>query len=396
MALEYGLEKAVIVQTHREGPGKALFLQELARICAFNNLASEAEDYGSRALMMARKTGPIEAHIDSLTTLAMIGGQFNPDKVAMLDQAVELAEEHGLPTQESKALNNRAVARFLNFADFVGAFDDYNRAVDIIHRIGDFFSEQYFLGGLVLMSIFLGRYNLSHKLLARLGRMLAETSDPGPLFFRYHGIKALISFDFGDYDSSFQQSQAVFREAEAKNNSSYKVWANLLIARILLFREDAIQAIKHLEDVVVESRGVENYSEHEVNSYLVIAHTLAGDLLKASELITISENRLRESGWPLYDRTLFIRAKAHFAAANKQWNDSWNLFEEAVEQFHKMNRPWLVAKTRQEWGETHLLRAEPEDKIRGHHLISEAAQDFDALDIPMRVDACRQILETLK
>jgi hypothetical protein len=147
--------------------------------------------------------------------------------------------------------------------------------------------------------------------------MLAETSDPGPLFFRYHGIKALISFVLGDYDSSLQGSQVVFREAEAKNNSSYKVWANLLIARIFLFREDTIQAIKHLEDVVVESRGVENYYEHEVNSYLVIAHTLAGNLLKASELVTTLENRLRESGWPLYDRALSIRAKAHFTAANK-------------------------------------------------------------------------------
>jgi hypothetical protein len=58
-----------------------------------------------------------------------------------------------------------------------------------------------------------------------------------------------------------------------------------------------------------------------------------------------------------------------------------------------MKRPWLVAKTRQEWGETHLLRAEPEDKIRAHYLISEAAQDFDVLDIPVGADACRQILE---
>jgi hypothetical protein len=61
-----------------------------------------------------------------------------------------------------------------------------------------------------------------------------------------------------------------------------------------------------------------------------------------------------------------------------------------------MNRPWLVAKTRQEWGETHLLRVGPEDKIRAQHLIGEAAQDFDALDIPVRADACRQILKTLK
>lgn len=93
---------------------------------------------------------------------------------------------------------------------------------------------------------------------------------------------------------------------------------------------------------------------------------------------------------------MFIRAKAHFTAANKQWDNSWNLFEEAVEQFNKMKRPWLVAKTKQEWGETHLLRAEPEDKIRGHHLISEATQDFDDLDVPVRADPCRQILATLK
>jgi tetratricopeptide (TPR) repeat protein len=393
--LNFARQKAAGIEDLQDGPGHAFFLHELARLFYFNDMPIESEAISRRALAMSRKVGAISVQIDSLITLALSGGQFSSERIGLQDEAVELAKKHDLPAQEARARNNRAVYRVYSLGDFLGAYEDYNRGVELSHRIGDLYQEQFWLGGSVFASIYLADYGSSETMLKDLGQMLEETVDPGPLFLRYSMGSAMLDIYRGEHDEALIVIQEISRKAQEQNHTPYIIWADLATSRVMLARGESTQAISSLEAALSLSGGVEDYYDHRVRSELIVAYSMGGDIDLADKLVNESEIKIQEAGSPPYDGAHFSRAKAHYAAAVGSWTESWRYFEQAIEAFKEMRLPWHQAKTMEEWAEAHLLRGLPEDKNLAKELYEGAAQGFEDIDLATMAASIRNTIESL-
>jgi predicted ATPase len=385
-----------------ETAGLAELLHEAGRAYLFNGAdlrrpSPEVRKYCERALAMAQRFGLIDIQAESLTTLALVVGQSTPEGMAMLRQAIDLAEPVGLYAAAGRAYFNLSGGVLDGTGDFKQGFAYMRHAADLYRRTGQ-------------------------TLLALDTLLQAEEN-------------ALL---FGDFNSVERSLESVRQEARSLPNAeSVLLAANAVQAGLLMYRGEWEQAAELIQSTEGRARELSAKSKHLRPGSLLMTQAFiameserwqsAAETLR--QLLSDSDFRVgNDEVGPLTILTLVLArggdlgaARAALAEAKTIAGDPPKLFaplqlhwaegevllqsgnlDEAIAHMQAalaegaaQKMPWFEARLRERCADIYRLRQQPGDAEQAAQHLRQALAIFENLRAPRYADRVRAELQSL-
>jgi serine phosphatase RsbU (regulator of sigma subunit)/class 3 adenylate cyclase len=376
--------------------GIAHLVHEAARAYLFNGLSREARQLCLQALEMARKLGNDEVQADSLATLGLFHDQKPEEALAVLTEAVQIANSANLLNQEARAHNNMAAILANNANDFLAAREHYQRSVELKRLMGSTAGELLSLGGSADVSLYLGDFAAVEAVFPLLRKLSKEVADPGPSVFHIRKIEALLLRYRGNLSEAAHQLNALQGEERQRGNLQNLIEVDCHLAETvleshILSGSAEVEAWDEAERMLLEARKISGGGIGRKIwpcCLLSMIQSYKGNIEAANILL----DEAREAVSPqtsAIDQGWLLITEARLAAAGQNWAEMMAACESACMLFEDLSMRWWRARILMEWARAYTSRAEPEDYKRARALLREASSLFSE----MGVDNYRSIVE---
>jgi tetratricopeptide (TPR) repeat protein len=355
-------------------------LHETARAYYFNGLGQQGLPLSERALSMARAAGDARIQADILATQGLLL-DFDPQQTdagqAALEQAIALAQTHGLLFQEARARNNLATILGPVRGDPRAARDQVRQAHRLAHQMGDQASELFTGSHAVNYGILLGDLVQVDHELTRLEGLREALIDPGIGDTELRLARRLLEFARGYPEQSVEGLRLLQRSARERGDLQ-SIWAvsfNLAAALIELSEYTEAEAA-----AVEAGRGTApDLGSHASSRVLEsISHAKRREVEDARRLLDEAK-RLAPVEIFVFHAVDVARAEAQLAVAESRWSEAWTAFEQVVSRYGEMGMRLGRARGLRDWAEGHLARGEAEDIEGARELLSQARAEFESI-----------------
>jgi tetratricopeptide (TPR) repeat protein len=355
-------------------------LHETARAYYFNGLGQKGIPILERALAMARAAADVRIEADILATVSLLP-LASPEQTdaaqAALEQAIELAQSHALPFQESRARNNLAIILGPVRGKPRAAVEQLERAQQLAHQMGDLSSELFTGGHGANYRIQLGELSEVAAEHGQLESLRQAMIDPGVGDTELQISRFMLERARG-YPKEASQGLRLLLEAARESSDLQSLWAvGFNFAEALIELSDYAEA----EAAAVEaSRG----TAPDLGSQAL--PRVLQSIIHAKRFRPDDSRRLLDEAKSLAPIENFafhavdvLRAEAQLGVAERNWLGAWTSFEQVVSRFGEMGMRLGRARGLRDWAEGHLARGEAEDIDRARKLLTEARAEFESM-----------------
>lgn len=364
-----------------ESSGLAALLHESARTYYFSGLPEEANNYGQQALAMAGRLNVVEVKAEALVTMAMVSPISPSEQLAMLREAIQLAEPAGMLLTAMRAYNNLANT-LEQMGELPSARDYYQRAAEIAHQRGGAAEELFVAAQAAEMTLALGDFEAVTQLLpglAQLRQTAGENAAGSNSLSRTEGL--LLRFR-GEWDNGL----AALRDYQSRSRQRgdlQQLWiANETIAEVLLDRNRLAEAeAALLEGLAISERGLGS----GVLSRCLLATVYArqGKPAEAEQALIAARQEAGEQP-TLPQREFLHLAEAEVQKANGRWPEALAAYNAAASDQARMGKRWYQATTLRLMAAVYLARDAAGDEEQGQTLMEKARRIFRELKVGTR------------
>ncbi len=355
-------------------------LHEAARAYYFNGLGQRGIPVSERALAIAKAVGDARIQADVLATQGLLF-DFDPQQTdaaqAALEQAIELAQTHGLLYQESRARNNLATILGPVRGDLRAARDQVKRANKLVHEMGDLASELFTGSHAANYGIMLGDLDQVDHELVLLEGLREAVIDPGVGETNLQLSMRILEHARGHTRQSVEGFKSLQQKARESGDVRLLWWVDVYFAAALLDLSEYADA----ETAAVEAgqgTAPDLGSQALPRVLQAITHAKRGNVGRARQLLNEAKSLAPVETFAFHAVDV-ERAEAHLAIAERKWPEAWTAFELVVSRYNEMGMRLGRARGLRDWAEGHLARGEAEDIERARELLSQARAEFESV-----------------
>jgi tetratricopeptide (TPR) repeat protein len=375
-----------------ESPEMAELLHETARACYFNGLPDEAASLCRQALEMAERMSAVRVQAEALTTLGILPSLLYEESLAVLSQAIELAESAGLLKQAARAHNNLGST----LIDFEAGREHFLRAAELARQRGDILAGSHYTWNAAWWSLRLGDLAAAEEILLSLRELRDVAVELGTVTSGLRWLEVMLLRDKGELAQAIEGLQSLLTEAREAGNLQGLAWGYVILAEACIWEEvgeeEEIEATLQ-EALDLGERGMG--TTVRAKSLQSVQRARQGEPEAARHLLSEAQEQAAEQGNLVGGEPYLSWAEANLAMAEGQWPEALAAFEATVDTLGRRNQRWRRARTLIDWAEAHLARAEPGDRERAGELLREAAAEFEAMGAPLYVQRVKARLEEL-
>ncbi len=376
-----------------ESPDQADLLHELARACHFNGLPDEAAPLCRQALEMAERLGAVRVQVEALATLGVLPSLTYEESVAVLSQAIELAESARLLDQAARAHNNLGSC----LVDPEVSREHFLRAAELDRQRGEVVGEFFYAFNAADCSIALGDFAAVEEAYSSLRELATTIKDPGTIItMRLRGLEPVLLRHRGDLAAGIEGLQSV-RE-EARSGGDLQTLAEMNGQLIFAYLSEGYGDEEEIEATLQE---LAELGERGMGTG-VLAQCMRGVRLARQgepeagrRLVAAARNQAVEQGELVRWEPYLSWCEAHLALREEQWPEALAAFQATYDALDSMKARWYQARVRIDWAEAHLARGEPGDRERAVELLREAEASFEAMGAHGYLERVRGRLEEL-
>jgi predicted ATPase/predicted Ser/Thr protein kinase len=392
--LEFAREGLALVEGLPDGPGFAYLLAETSRACYFNGLPEDSNEYGTRALEMAKRLNLPEIKIEALSTLALLPQQTPEISIRLLKEAAQLAESSHLPRSATRALNNLSISSFQLFADLPEAKHAMQQAVDIARQVGNREEEMFYLSNIVMYLLLENQIRAAENEESALRNLLKSIPDAGMGAAAFNHFYSILLMEQGNLDQAIEFTLNKL-EHERKTGDLQRLEGSLsIIVQISLITDDFEHGKPAAEEMVLLSeKGMA--SVVEAHSFLSVIFSREGDTHQARVHYLLAAAEMDKTQITYFDKIWIRLAQAELSAAEGKWEEAWVTYEELIRFAAEINFLWNVTLAKLAWISAHLRRGEPEDLKEAKEMLTEALSGFQEMGADGFVELVQEKLNTL-
>ena len=365
-----------------ESSGLAMLVHEAARANYFNGFPTQASQLCRQALTMARRLENIEVRADALTTLGILQDTPPEEALMALQQAVELAEAHGLLHIASRASLNLGTMTRLIHGDMHAARTHFFHSAELSRRRGSI--QEEFLAGIATagVSLYLGELQEVESVLKTLEELQKSLPDPAAARLEWNNMQAALRNMRGEFSEAIPILRSGIAEARQRGD----------LQSMIGFIDGFVEA--HL--LLDQSQSILDWGEVEAALESAQEVSLRGIVDKAwictqSSVLKSRQKKFQEArGWlqeahltvgekPNWFLDVLIdQAEVELAMAEKRWDDALDCFNALAAQKSKLSyfySGWMLVL----WADTLMSRGEPADLEQAQTYLLEAQVVFEKM-----------------
>jgi tetratricopeptide (TPR) repeat protein len=361
-----------------DSPEMADLLHETARAYAFNGRQSEGQPLCDRALEMADQTGAVVVQAEALITRALLDDIQSKEASRLLEQAIQLCQEHDLLAQESRACNNLSISLGAH-GDIKACRENLRRARELSGHVGDLGMELFAAANELFWAIWQGELDYVGDQLTDLEVTLESMIDPGTAGSLYNRVGAFWLWAKGDAEESINRLREL--KVEAEESGDLQGLSNVTNFSFGPLNEmgEYEEAAAYLDEAIqVSDRGMGGKIYPRMLKLSL--PQIQADTMMSQQLM---EEIREEAGQndTLTNRTWLYYAEAHDLATKGQWQEANKSFKVSMELASKMDFK-LTAHWMRTWSERLIESKTPENLRRAREHLGRARTLFEEMGAP--------------
>ncbi|MDE3090540.1 MAG: hypothetical protein KGJ80_14255 [Chloroflexota bacterium] len=364
-------------------------IHQTARECYFNGLRDEARMLSQKSMKIAESVGDVHIQAESLITLELaVHGNNYEESIALLNQAIGLAESAGLIAIAARAYHNLGVRLSGDLGDHRGARENFLKSADLDHRMGRASGELWRLSLATFQSLNLGELAEVEEILPSLRLLKSQIAEPGTGGLYFSGLEATLLRYRGELDEAIPHTRVNQKLTREKGDLQTLGALNNLLADMMIELErwdEAEQALKESTEIGDRLIGAAVPPRCQLST----VYARQGRVDDAKQILEEARAKARDNPPPMQSFWLSL-ASARLASAQTQWQEAFAAYENATKFLRERGIRWIYAQTLREWAGAHLARNAPGDRERARELLSEALEEFEEMKVEKYAEKVRQ------
>jgi len=395
--LALGQEGIRALEGAPDSQGLADLYHEAGRAYYFNGRAAEALPIVRRSLEMSEKTGALAVRVEALISLGTAGATTSlaplQECIQLLERAVELARSHGLPDQESRALNNLSVIRTHFLGDLSQTRERLQRAEELSRNTGSVGIALYYGSGACFYSLLQGDLDWASKRLPALLESQRELPTAIASGLNVQAAQGMLLRQAGQLDEALEHLRHLDQAARAAGEY------NAVYTTAVYFADAALEIGKYHEEALGMldqlHRGHQYGGPVWPLAQVARLHAAQGDLAEAKAVLQEARDKAGAGSFGLSPVWLGL-AEAQLARAEGMTEQAAAAYQRCVEAAGKAGMRWHQAWVKRDWAEALIAEAggratEPALKLHG-----EARAEFDTCGAPIYAERVNARLAELR
>jgi predicted ATPase len=394
--LALGKEGMQALEGAPESQGLADLYHEAGRAYYFNGLANEALPIVSRSLEMAERTGALPVQVEALISLATAGASTSlaslQECIQSLERAVQLARSHGLPDQESRALNNLCVIRTNFLGDLSQTRERMQRAEELSRSTGSVGIALFYGGNACFYSLLQGDLKWASERLSALQEAQRELPTAITSGLTVQAVQGMLLRESGQLDEALDHLRQLHQAA--REAGEY----NTVYTTAVYFADGALEVGEHFDEALGMldqlHRGHQYGGPVWPLAQVVRLHTARGDLAQAKAVLQEARDKAGEGSFGLSPVWLGL-AEAQLARAEGMTEQAAAAYQRCAEAAGKAGMRWHRAWVKRDWAEALINAAKGETSAKSQELLEEARSEFEACGAPIYAERMATRLKDL-
>jgi tetratricopeptide (TPR) repeat protein len=402
-SLKLAIEAIAAVEGLPPGRELAALLHQAGQAYFFAGDPEQARPLCRQAFALAEHLGELEIQADVLCTLGLIFMNNHPEQaLASFQEAIELAEAHGYIWTASRAHNNLGLFLFEQWGDLRSALPHFERAVEIVRKLGFSEEELFFLHNIALCYLKAGDLADADEIHPVIDKLLAEVADPtvhGPNQRFYQGFLLGLR-------GQWRKALALQREAlrEARNRGDLYIVFDVSTASLVPLLLDMHQFLANRDLQEADSILKEALDIGKKALFVggIVAPNCLLSAIRSRQRQLEQARRLLDEARAVFDRTPSYRsqgilafAQAELNAAGKLWPETMDAYQALVNLMKESGQSWEEARACLYWADACVARGELDDSERARQLYRRALDLFSEIGAPGYAKVAKQRLSAL-
>jgi len=395
--LALGKEGMQALEGAPKSPGLADLYHEAGRAHYFNGLAGEALPILTRSLEMAENTGNLAVQVEALISLGTAGASslLSPlqECIQSLERAVELARAHGLPDQESRALNNLSVTETHYLGDPSRTREYMQRAELLARSTGSVGIALFYGANACGYSLFQGDLKWASERLSALQEAQRELPTAITSGLTVQAMQGTLLRQAGQLDEALEHLRQLDHAAHVAGEY------NTVYTTAIYFADASLEIGRHHEEAL--SMLDQLHRGHQYGgpvwplAQVARLHAARGDLAQAKAVLQEARDKAGEGSFGLSPVWLGL-AEAQLARAEGMTEQAAAAYQRCVEAAGKAGMRWHQAWVKRDWAEALIDEANDEASAKAQELLEEARSEFEACGAPIYAERIDARLQELK
>jgi predicted ATPase len=361
------------LQGEPDSPDLALFLAEAARAYRFNR-RDLAEQYGRRALEIARELGVPAAEAEALSALAVLPGISVEESLSMIREAVDVAERYHLLLTAMHTHYTYGVHLDFRKGNISESHQHYLRALEIARKIGSGHLEIKYLTRTADLYSEAGRFDKIEAILEELEDLLSIYRDfrMGQAYRMWR--KLALDFDRGDFATATSKTDTIIDTIEKSGrkdgliNGLTTKWHQQSRLRQYVQAERTARKMIEINETFDPDNPIPKIR-------LVLSLLRLGRADEAHLEAGMLTEQTLEHGF--YEWTLYRLMHAELVAADSDWKSAFDIYKEVADTYSKRELLTSRAYLLLDWAELHLRRGTEADRLHARTRLEDARIFFD-------------------
>ncbi|MGH2619817.1 MAG: hypothetical protein ACRDHG_04500, partial [Anaerolineales bacterium] len=394
--LALGQEGIRALEGAPDSQGLADLCHEAGRAYYFNGQAGEALPILTRSLEMAEKTGALAVQVEALISLGTAGITTSlaplQECIQSLERAAELARSHGLPDQESRALNNLSVTQTHHLGDLTHTRENMQRAEELARSTGSIGIALFYGANACGYSLLQGDLAWASERLPALQETQRELPTAITSGLTVQATNGMLLRQSGRVDETLEHLRQLDRAA--RGSGEY----NTVYTTAVYFADAALEFDVHHDEALAMLSQLNQGHLYggRVWPLTLIARLQAaqGKLAEAEKTFQQAKTEAGEPPFGLSPVWLGL-AEAQLARAKGTPDQASAAYQRCVEAAGKAGMRWHQAWVKREWAEALITEAQGQATDRARELLEEARAEFESMGAPIYADRIRARLSKL-
>ncbi len=385
-----------------ESPGSAFLMHECGRTALFNNNLVEAEKFCKIALRMAKELNAPDVQAEVLATMGIFPSLSARESVALLEQAIEIAETNNLASSAARAYINLA-AIVENMGQIQLALGYRERAVKLGMNTGNLKDEFYIQSGIINNRIQLCQFEQAKADLTNVRQ--AANLDVDLQTESLYGLflESQLELQLGNFAAASDLILAYVRAQRQRNDKEQLMAGNVQLCRILLdplILEDS-QSSKNNLDIALALLQEHLDSEDgyeltpEFYGWLALVHALK-DNQSASEMFWLKSKELLVYGASRFDQVQTQLINARIETSRGNYRSALKIYKDCLSSFDAMETRWWQEHTWLEMAIVHIHLGDAEDLEQAQNLLRDSLSACKEMKIAYYPDLVIEKLRIIK
>ena len=404
-SLEICLIGLAAVKDAVESPDIAYLVHETGRAYLFNELPEDAREYCERALEMGKRLNAYDVQAEALATIGILPTISQQEAVAVLEEAVEISENHNLYGPAFRAYVNLAIV-VDNMGKVRLARDYRKRALALGNKTSGPSNGGFIEQAIIQASLWLADFADAETQINKM-REVTQQSDSylneDTLNTLY--LEGIYQRLMGNFSQAIDRFTDLANRSRQINDLNRLRLANRSMAEIILeghLLEDEKRATSNLEialgmltETFSQENGNPEYKEVSDLTLLSVAYTLKGNFAQAQESLDRA-NTLYQKQPNMRAQVEITLAQARLKLAQEAYESAFSSLAKAAEMLEKMEARWWKSRTWLEIAVAYLRRNEPEDIDQAHNILRETLAEFKDIGVGYYPDLIIEKLRQVK